>query len=110
MRVLGGVDLELRAGEVLALMGENGAGKTTLVKILSRRPSRHEGLILIDGAPVRLHRRARRRAAGIAIIHQELNLVPELSAADNIFLGREPLRLGLLARPAARCGGRRSCC
>lgn len=94
-RVLSQVDLELRAGEIHALMGENGAGKSTLVKILSGVHPDYDGEILVDGRPVRFSSVRDAEEAGIAIIHQELNLVPELSVADNIFLGREPLTAGM---------------
>ena len=95
MTALDRVDFDLRAGEVHALVGENGAGKSTLMKILSGVQPADAGEILIDGAPVRFAGVRDAERAGVAIIHQELNLVPELSVAANIFLGREPLRAGL---------------
>jgi ribose transport system ATP-binding protein len=90
------VDFDLRRGEVHALMGENGAGKSTLMKILAGVHTRYEGVIQIEGTPVSFGGVRDAEAAGVAIIHQELNLVPELSVADNIFLGREPLIAGTL--------------
>ena len=90
------VDFDLRGGEVHALMGENGAGKSTLMKILAGVHVDYEGEIRIEGAPVRFSGVQDAERAGVAIIHQELNLVPELTAAENIFLGREPLILGTL--------------
>jgi len=78
---------ELRRGEVMALLGENGAGKSTLVKILAGLVHPDVGTIEIDGDPVHLHGPASSRAAGIAVVQQELSLVPTLSAAENVFLG-----------------------
>ena len=94
--VLHEVGIELRRGEVHALMGENGAGKSTLVKILSGVHAEHGGTIRIDGVETRFANVRDAEGAGIAMIHQELNLVPELSVAENIFLGREPLIAGLV--------------
>ncbi|TGS06485.1 sugar ABC transporter ATP-binding protein, partial [Mesorhizobium sp. M2E.F.Ca.ET.209.01.1.1] len=88
---LSDVSLDLRPGEVHALMGENGAGKSTLMKILSGVYTDYEGTVAIDDQAVRFAGVRDAEDAGIAIIHQELNLVPELSVADNIFLGREKL-------------------
>jgi ribose transport system ATP-binding protein len=96
VRVLQDVDLDLRAGEIHALMGENGAGKSTLMKILSGVHTAYDGEILIEGKPIRFDSVRDAERAGIAIIHQELNLVRELTVADNIFLGREPLLGGLI--------------
>jgi len=90
------VGFELRRGEVHALMGENGAGKSTLMKILSGVYTGYEGTVSVDGGPVNFAGVRDAEDAGIAIIHQELNLVPELSVADNIFLGREKLIAGLI--------------
>jgi ribose transport system ATP-binding protein len=90
------VDFDLRRGEVHALMGENGAGKSTLMKILAGVHTRYEGVIQMEGHPVSFGGVRDAEGAGVAIIHQELNLVPELSVADNIFLGREPLIAGTL--------------
>jgi D-xylose transport system ATP-binding protein len=90
--VLHEVTLRVRRGEVHALIGENGAGKSTLMKILGGAVGDHEGEILIAGQPVAIASPRDAEALGIAVIYQELNLVPELSAAENIFLGREPRR------------------
>jgi ribose transport system ATP-binding protein len=98
---------ELRPGEIHALMGENGAGKSTLVKILAGVHSSYDGEIALDGQPVGFANVRQAEAAGIAIIHQELNLVPELTVADNIFLGREPRIGGLIIdRRAGRAAAR----
>ncbi|HLW90623.1 MAG TPA: sugar ABC transporter ATP-binding protein [Roseiarcus sp.] len=89
------VDFELKRGEVHALMGENGAGKSTLMKILAGVHTDYLGAIKVAGRPARFNGVRDAELAGVAIIHQELNLVPELAVADNIFLGREPLIAGL---------------
>lgn len=98
---LKGVSISVQAGEVRALLGENGAGKSTLMNVLSGSVSDYGGEIVIDGKShtIRTPRDAQR--LGIAMIHQELNLVPELSVSDNIFLGREMRnRWGVIDRPA----------
>jgi len=86
---LEGVSFDLMPGECHAICGENGAGKSTLMKLLSGVLTDYDGAILVRGEPVRFRRTRDAEAAGIAIIHQELNLVEQLSAAANIFLGRE---------------------
>ena len=102
------VDLTIRAGEVLALVGDNGAGKSTLVKILSGAIRPSEGSIRMDGQGVEFGSPADAAAAGIQTVYQDLALAGDLSIADNIYLGRElPLpglagRLGLLDRGAMR--------
>ena len=83
------VSLRLRAGEVLALMGENGAGKSTLMKVLGGAYLPDEGAILIDGRAVTLRSVRDARRLGIALIHQELMLAPNLDITANIFLGNE---------------------
>ena len=83
------VCLELQAGKVNAIIGENGAGKSTLMKILSGVYQDYEGNILLNGQPVRFANTREAQDKGIAIIHQELNLVPHLTVTENIFLGRE---------------------
>lgn len=102
VRVLEGVDFTLLPGEVHALMGENGAGKSTLIKILAGIHRPDAGSIRVDGQTVEIGSVADAERAGIAVIHQELNLIPELSVAENLFLGHEPARLGLLHRRAMR--------
>ena len=99
VQALDGVDLDVRHGEVHVLLGENGAGKSTLMKILSGAQQRDAGSIEIDGRAAALATPRDARDAGIAIIHQELALVPQMTVAENIFLGRAPTRFGLLDQP-----------
>ncbi|HUS40772.1 MAG TPA: ATP-binding cassette domain-containing protein, partial [Pirellulales bacterium] len=89
VRALHQVDLTLARGEVLALVGENGAGKSTLIKMLGGAHQPDAGSIRIDGADVNLERPSDAIRAGIGVIYQEFNLVPGLTAWENIFLGRE---------------------
>lgn len=88
---LKGIDFELKAGEIHALLGENGAGKSTLIKILGGIHKPDRGQIFIGGEPADIDSVQSARAYGIGIIHQEIVLVPYLSVAENIFLGREPV-------------------
>jgi ribose transport system ATP-binding protein len=90
------VDFELRAGEVHALLGANGAGKSTLIKILSGYYRPDAGTVRIDGAQVDITDPHRSRALGISVIYQEQALIPQLSVAENIFLGQEILRRGFV--------------
>ena len=100
--VLQGVDFDLSAGEIHALVGENGAGKSTLMKILSGILPDYRRERCASMARRRVSRTSgKRQAAGIAIIHQELNLIPEMTIAENIFLGREPRRAGFVIDRAA---------
>jgi ribose transport system ATP-binding protein len=93
---LAGVDLTLNAGEVHMLLGENGAGKSTLMKILSGAYRKDAGEIRIHDAPVDIRSPQDALALGIRVIYQELNLVPHLSVAENIFLGAAPSRGGFI--------------
>ncbi len=95
-------NLEVRAGEVHALVGENGAGKSTLVRIVTGAHEADEGTFELDGAPARWSSPPAAAAAGIAAIYQELDLVPALSVRANLFLGRETARLGFLAAAEER--------
>ena len=95
---LDGVDFELRGGEIHALLGENGAGKSTLINILGGIHRPDEGDIRVAGEPVRIGNVSDADRLGIRLIHQELALAPNLSIAENLFLGREPTRFGLLDR------------
>lgn len=92
------VDFELRAGEIHALLGENGAGKSTLIKILAGVYFPDAGTISIEGVPVSINGVADANRYGIRVIHQELSLAPNLTIAENIYLGRETLRWGWLDR------------
>jgi ABC-type sugar transport system ATPase subunit len=109
-RALVDADLDLAPGEVRALLGRNGAGKSTLVKILGGVVGPDAGSIALDGAPVELHSPSEARARGVATVHQELSLVPGLTVAENVMLGRWPerRRLGvrLVDRDAIRAQAR----
>ena len=83
------VDLEVRKGEVHALMGENGAGKSTLMKVLTGIYSKDEGTITYEGREVEFSNPRAAQDAGIVIVHQELNMLGHLTVAQNIFIGRE---------------------
>ncbi len=96
VRALRDVSFDLRAGEVHGLMGENGAGKSTLIKLLTGLNRPDGGSILLDGRPVSFDSPRAAQAAGVAAVYQEINLIPERSVADNLFLGREPRRFGML--------------
>jgi fructose transport system ATP-binding protein len=93
---LDGADLELHDGEILAVIGDNGAGKSTLIKVLSGAIVPDEGTILLDGAPVRFHSPLDARRHGIETVYQDLAVAPALDIADNLFLGREVRRAGVL--------------
>ena len=104
---LDSVSFELQRGEVHALLGENGAGKSTLMRILSGASSRDAGDVLLDGAAVSLDSPRDAQALGISTIYQEFNLVPHLSAAENIYLGREPtVGAGIIDRRRMLSGAR----
>ena len=99
---LAGVDLAVRAGEVLAVVGENGAGKSTLMKVLAGVVRPDAGEMWLDGRPYAPRSPRAARAAGVAMIHQELALAAHLSVAENILLAAEPTRAGFIDRPAMR--------
>src|ERR671920_2083057 len=98
VRALDGVDLDVRAGEVHCLLGQNGAGKSTLIKVLSASYQPDEGEILWEGRPVALPTPQSAMRLGISTIYQELDLVPGLSVAENIFLGHELSSAGMSQR------------
>jgi len=100
VRVLDGVDLQVRPGEVHAVVGENGAGKSTLMKVASGVHRPDEGTVEFAGAPRTFRSPREARQAGIGIVHQELTLLPERTVAENVWLGHEPLRRGLVDRRA----------
>jgi fructose transport system ATP-binding protein len=93
---LDGCDFELRAGEILAVIGDNGAGKSSLIKVLSGATVPDEGEIRLDGQPVHFKSPIDARRAGIETVYQELAVAPAMSIAENLFLGRELLRPGVL--------------
>src|SRR3954449_3988365 len=96
------VSLGLRAGEVHALVGENGAGKSTLINILAGAERRDAGRVVFAGLEVDFHSPAQSQAAGIAVIHQDLAILPTLSVAENLLMARLPNRAGWLDRRTMR--------
>jgi L-arabinose transport system ATP-binding protein len=101
VRALSGVSFDVRAGEVHGLMGENGAGKSTLLKVLGGEYQPDSGKVVIDGKDVRFASAAASIEAGVAVIHQELQYVPELSVAENLLLGRLPVSRGWFSKSRA---------
>ena len=83
---------DVRAGEVHALLGENGAGKSTMIKIISGVYKPDTGSIMLDGKPISFHNPREAQQNGIATIYQELGLYPELTVAENIFMGHAPMK------------------
>jgi ABC-type sugar transport system ATPase subunit len=106
VRALDGVDLTLSAGSIHALIGKNGAGKSTLIKIVSGVYPPDAGTITIDGSRRRFANPANAIEAGIVVVHQELSLVPRMSVAENVFLGRWPRRNGRIDWVAMRAATR----
>jgi len=98
VKALAGVDLEVRGGEVLALLGENGAGKSTLMKVLGGAHQPNGGTILIGGQEITFPTPQASQEAGIAIIYQEFNLIPAMTVRENLFLGRESSSSGFVKR------------
>lgn len=99
---LDGVDLQIRPGEVHALIGENGAGKSTLMKVLAGAIEPNSGQLFLDGSPYKPGNPMDARRAGVAMIYQELSLAPHLSVEENVFLGMEPVARGMLGRKEMR--------
>jgi ABC-type sugar transport system ATPase subunit len=96
VKALDNVDFRVRYGEVHALMGENGAGKSTLIKIVTGIYAKDSGSILFDGREIQPANASQAQLLGISTIYQELNLIPYMSICENIFIGREPKRFGLI--------------
>ena len=94
---LEGVDFTLDRGEIHGLVGENGAGKSTLMKIIAGAQSDFQGTMMIDGEPVRFQSAHDALRVGVGMVHQELSIVPDLTVAENMFLGRQLTnRLGIV--------------
>jgi galactofuranose transport system ATP-binding protein len=106
-RALDDVDLDLRAGEVHALLGENGAGKSTLIKCLTGAYRRDAGTVTLDGEGIAPQSTVEAQDLGIGTVYQEVNLLPNLTVAQNLLFGREPRRLGLIDGREMRAEARR---
>ncbi len=108
VRALHDVHFEAHAGEIQALMGENGAGKSTLIKLLTGVYAPDAGTMRLSGATIRPTSPGRAEALGISTVHQEISLIPHLSIADNITLGRQPRRFGLIDQRAVQAKARQA--
>ncbi|PHI29637.1 galactofuranose ABC transporter, ATP-binding protein YtfR [Budvicia aquatica] len=98
VRALHNVSLSIHHGEIMALLGENGAGKSTLIKALTGVYPKDSGTIFLEGKEVNPTSTAHAQSIGIGTVYQEVNLLPNMSVADNLFIGREPTRFGLVNR------------
>src|SRR5690625_2181306 len=108
-QVLTNVDIEIKHGEIHALMGENGAGKSTLVKVLTGIHPRDNGVVKLEGKEVTFTNPKEAEEKGIIVIHQELNIIPHLTVAENMYLGKELTygKTGILNTKAMRSEERR---
>lgn len=97
---LSSVDFTLNAGDVHVLVGENGAGKSTLIKLITGVYRKDAGVILLEGKEIDPRSPRHAQALGISTVYQEVNLIPTMSVAENIFLGRQPMRFGMIDMPA----------
>jgi ribose transport system ATP-binding protein len=104
---LADASLTLRGGQIHALVGENGAGKSTLIKVLTGSVTPDAGTIRINGQPVTFHNTRESARSGISVVHQERNLVPRFSVAENLLLGRSPYRNGFLDHASMTATARR---
>ena len=102
VKALRGASIAVESGEVHALLGENGTGKSTMMRILAGVERADSGVVQLSGAPIEFRSASEARAAGISIVFQELSLFPDLDVLANLFMGREPTRLGRVDRPAMR--------
>ncbi|MEQ4531751.1 MAG: galactofuranose ABC transporter, ATP-binding protein YtfR [Mixta sp.] len=107
VKALDNVSFSLQRGEIMALLGENGAGKSTLIKVLTGVYQRDAGEIWLNGQPIAPRNTAQAQQAGIGTVYQEVNLLPNMSVADNLFIGREPRRFGMVDRKAMIADARR---
>lgn len=98
LEALRGVSLAIRRGEITAIVGDNGAGKSTFLKVLSGEYMPDAGELHFDGQPMRLRSTQDAQAQGVETVYQDLALAPDLPVSENVFLGREPLKAGLLGR------------
>ncbi|MEK1855574.1 MAG: ATP-binding cassette domain-containing protein, partial [Phyllobacterium sp.] len=97
-KALDAVNFTIRQGETHALLGENGAGKSTLIKVLTGVHQPDSGVIELDGHPMHVRDTLQAQNLGIGTVYQEVNLLPNMSVADNLFVGRQPMRFGLINR------------
>ncbi|KOC90862.1 galactofuranose ABC transporter, ATP-binding protein YtfR [Winslowiella iniecta] len=100
VKALDNVSFSIRRGEIMALLGENGAGKSTMIKVLTGVYPRDAGSVTLNGLPINPRNTAQAQEIGIGTVYQEVNLLPNMSVADNLFIGREPKRFGLIDRKA----------
>ncbi|MBP2171292.1 simple sugar transport system ATP-binding protein [Erwinia toletana] len=100
VKALDNVSFSIRRGEIMALLGENGAGKSTMIKVLTGVYQRDTGTVTLDGQAINPHNTAQAQQIGIGTVYQEVNLLPNMSVADNLFIGREPRRFGMIDRKA----------